>query len=101
MAAELEMEEGCVVIDYPEKPRMMGLDLLMLRRSGAVERLTESGTAGLIDLPRVSGELYHTARAFRVFTMERREVTADRLLPLLELSADAARARLAAPEPLL
>jgi HD superfamily phosphohydrolase len=101
LAAELGMGVGCVLIDYPEKPRMMGLDLLMLRRSGVVERLTESGTAGLMDLPRVSDELYYTARAFRVFTTERREVPADRVLPILELSADAARARLAAPEPLL
>jgi HD superfamily phosphohydrolase len=101
LAGELGLAEGCVLIDYPEKPRMMGLDLLLLRRSGAVQRLTESGTAGLIDLPRVSGELYHTARAFRVFTMERREVAADRVLPILELSAADARARLSAPEPLL
>ncbi len=101
LAAELGLGEGCVLIDYPEKPRMMGLDLLMLRRGGAVERLTESGTAGLMDLPRVSDELYYTARAFRVFTMERREVPADRVLPILALSADAARARLASPEPLL
>lgn len=80
---------------------MMGLDLLMLRRSGAVQRLTETGRAGLIDLPRVSGELYHTARAFRIFTMERREMDADRVLAILALEPDAARARLAAPEPLL
>ena len=90
-----------MLVDYPEKPRMMGLDLLMLRRSGQLMRLTETGTAGLIDLPRVSDELYHTARAFRIFTMERREVPADRVLALLELSADAARGRLASPEPLL
>jgi hypothetical protein len=101
LAAELGLAEGCVLVDYPEKPRMMGLDLLMLRRSGKVMRLTETGTAGLIDLPRVSDELYHTARAFRVFTTERREVAADRVLALLELGADGARARLAAPEPLL
>jgi uncharacterized protein len=101
LAAELGLAEGCVLVDYPEKPRMMGLDLLMLRRSGQVMRLTETGTAGLIDLPRVSDELYHTARAFRVFTTERREVAPDRLLALLELGADGARARLAAPEPLL
>lgn len=101
LAAELGMGEGCVMIDYPEKPRMMGLDLLMLRRSGQVERLTEGGTAGLIDLPRVSDELYHTARAFRVLTMERRELDADRVLSILHLSPEDARARLDAPEPLL
>lgn len=101
LGAELGMGDGCVFIDYPEKPRMMGLDLLMLRRSGGVERLTQGGTAGLIDLPRVSDELYHTARAFRVFTTERREVPADRVLAVLALTAEAARSRLAAPEPLL
>ena len=101
LAAELGLAEGGVLVDYPEKPRMMGLDLLLLRRSGEVMRLTETGTAGLIDLPRVSDELYHTARAFRVFTTERREVPEERVLSLLALSADDARARLAAPEPLL
>lgn len=101
LAAELGLEEGCVMVDYPEKPRMLGLDLLMLRRSGAVQRLTETGRAGLIDLPRVSGELYHTARAFRIFTMERRELDADRVLSILALTPGAARERLSSPEPLL
>ena len=101
LARELGLDGGCVLLDYPEKPGMMGLDLLMLRRSGAVQRLKETGRAGLIDLPRVSGELYHTARAFRVFTMERRELDPDRVLAVLALDADAARGRLAAPEPLL
>jgi HD superfamily phosphohydrolase len=101
LAAELGLSEGCVMADYPEKPRMMGLDLLMLRRSGAVQRLTETGRAGLIDLPRVSGELYHTARAFRIFTMERRQIDPDRVLSILALAPDAARERLSSPEPLL
>lgn len=101
LAAELGLQEGCVLVDYPEKPRMMGLDLLMLRRSGAVQRLTETGRAGLIDLPRVSGELYHTARAFRIFTMERRALDADRVLSILALAPGAARERLSSPEPLL
>jgi hypothetical protein len=90
-----------VLVDYPEKPRMLGLDLLLLRRSGAVQRLTESGRAGLIGLPQVSHDLYLSARAFRVFTMERREIPPDRLMPLLSMDADAARARLSRPEPLL
>lgn len=101
LAGELGLEEGCVMMDYPEKPRMLGLDLLMLRRSGAVQRLTETGRAGLIDLPRVSGELYHTARAFRIFTMERREMDADRVLSILAMTPDAAHERLSSPEPLL
>ena len=101
LADELGLPCGGAFVDYPEKPRMLGLDLLMLRRSGAVQRLTETGRAGLIDLPRVSGELYHTARAFRIFTMERREMDADRVLSILALTPQAARERLAQPEPLL
>ena len=101
LAGELGLDEGCVLVDYPEKPRMLGLDLLLLRRSGAVQRLTESGRAGLIGLPQVSHDLYLSARAFRVFTMERREIAPDCLMPLLSMDAEAARARLAQPEPLL
>ena len=99
LAAELELPEGGVMVDHPAKPRMMGLDILLLRRSGVVQRLTESGRAGLIDLPRVSVELYHTARAFRVFTVERRELAAEGVLEVLALRADEARARLRAQEP--
>ena len=80
---------------------MLGLELLLLRRDGAVQRLTDRGRAGLIDLPRVADELYYTARALRVFTGERRTVSAQAMLSLLELSAPALRARLAGPTPLL
>jgi hypothetical protein len=49
----------------------------------------------------VSGELYHTARAFRIFTMERRQIDPDRVLAILEMEPHAARQRLASPQPLL
>ncbi len=99
LAEALELEEGGVLVDYPAKPRMMGLDLLLLRRGGAVQRLTESGRAGLIDLPRVSEELYHSARAFRVFTTSRRELAPERMLELLALAEPEARARLCVKPP--
>jgi hypothetical protein len=38
------------------------------------------GLEGLLDLPRVSQELYSSARVLRVFTFERREVSADHVL---------------------
>lgn len=101
LASELGLGAGGVFLDYPEKPRMMGLGLLLRRRDGTVQRLTEGGRAGLIDLPRVADELYRSARVFRVFTTERRSLDAERVLPLLALPADALRERLAAPEPLL
>ena len=100
LAGALGLPPGGVIVDYPEKPRMMGLDLLVLRRDGSVQRLREGGRAGLIDLPRVSDELYYTARVFRVFTEERRSLPAERLLPLLSLSPESLRQRLADPAPL-
>jgi HD superfamily phosphohydrolase len=101
LARELDLPAGCVMADYPEKPRMMGLDLLLLRRDGSVQRLDGQGRAGLIDLPRVSDELYYTARVFRLFTAERRAVPAAALLDVLSLPAEDARARLLHPAPLL
>ncbi len=98
LAGVLGVDAHDVLVDYPAKPRMMGLDLLLLRRSGAVQRLTETGRAGLIDLPLVADRLYHTARAFRVFATPRRELAPEPVLELLSLSAADARARLGVAE---
>lgn len=101
LAAELGLAPGGVFLDYPEKPRMMGLDVLLLGRGGTVQRLREGGRAGLIDLPRVADELYYSARALRVFTLERRELPAERLLELLRQDAERLKRRLAEVETLL
>jgi uncharacterized protein len=82
LAMDLDLPAGDVFLDYPEKPRMMGLGLLLLQRDGETRRLPEAGYAGLIDLPRIADQLYHSARVFRVFTMERRQIP---VAPLLEL----------------
>ncbi|MEX2583153.1 MAG: HD domain-containing protein [Gemmatimonadota bacterium] len=83
IAGDLDLPDGSVFLDYPEKPRMMGLDLLLLQRDGRTVRLPESGHAGLIDLPRVADELYHSARMFRVFSTERRTLDQQSMLTLL------------------
>jgi uncharacterized protein len=101
LARELGLEDGGAFVDYPEKPRMLGLDLLLMRRDGSVHRLTDEGRAGLIGLPQLSDELYYTARAFRVFTVDRRPVDERRMLALLSLTADELRARLDGGSPLL
>jgi hypothetical protein len=80
LAAELGLEPGEVVIDFPAKPAMFQLDVLVERRDGLVQRLDMEGLEGLLDLPRVAHELYSTARVLRVFTFERREVSADTVL---------------------
>jgi HD superfamily phosphohydrolase len=80
LATELALQPGEVVIDFPAKPQMFQLDLLVERRGGLVQRLDMEGLEGLLDLPRVAQELYSTARVLRVFTFERREVSADAVL---------------------
>ena len=101
LAGELALPAGGVFLDYPVKPRMMGLDLLLKQRDGATQRLTESGQAGLIDLPRVSDELYHTARVLRIFTVERREIAVAPVLELLGLEPAQLASRIARPGSLL
>jgi uncharacterized protein len=88
LAAELDTAPGAVYLDFPEKPAMFGLDLLLLRRSGDVIRLGPEGRAGLIGLPRVADELYKTARVLRLFTAGvRRHVTSAALAGLASLGA--------------
>lgn len=88
LASELGLEPGEVVIDFPAKPRMFQLDVLVARRTGVVQRLDMEGLEGLLDLPRVSQELYSTARALRVFTFERRELSAEAVLERITRPAE-------------
>ena len=77
LAAQLGLEPGEVVIDFPVKRAMFGLDALILRRNGAVERLGPGGLPGILDLPRVAEELYRAARVLRVFAFERRDLPVE------------------------
>jgi ribosome-interacting GTPase 1 len=57
-----------VLLDYPAKTEMLGLNLPVLRRTGTVEMLTRDSAQGTINLARLSDELYRSARWLRVFT---------------------------------
>jgi uncharacterized protein len=80
LASDLGLEPGEVVIDFPVKPAMFQLDLLIEQRGGEIKRLDMDGVEGMLDLPKVARELYATARVLRVFTFERREVAAEQVL---------------------
>ena len=71
LAADFGMQPGEVLLDFPAKTEMLGLDIPVLRRSGAIERLTGEGWPGTINLPTLSAELYRSARWLRVFTAKR------------------------------
>jgi hypothetical protein len=90
LAAELGLESGEVIIDFPVKRAMFQLDVLVERRGGGVDRLGPEGLPGVVDLPRVAMGLYSAARVLRVFTMERREIAAERVLDKITRPAELA-----------
>ena len=83
LAKSLGLGPGELLLDFPVKTEMLGLNLPVLHRDGTVERLTRQTSGGAINLPKLSEELYQSARWLRVFVA--RPVTLDRkaLLDLL------------------
>jgi HD superfamily phosphohydrolase len=75
LAAELGLEKGEVLLDFPMKTQMLGLDIPVMRRSGDVEWLTGQGWPGTINLPTLSDQLYLSARWLRVFVVRRMEIS--------------------------
>ena len=83
LAVELGLAPGEVLLDFPTKTQMLGLDLPVVRRSGEVRRLTMAGLEGAINLPVLSDQLYQSARWLRVFAVRRIEVPRKELLDRL------------------
>jgi HD superfamily phosphohydrolase len=84
LASEFGLRQGELLLDYPAKTQMLGLDIPVLRRSGKVERLTGEGWIGTINLPSLSEELYKSARWLRVFTAKRTKLEPRKILDALE-----------------
>jgi uncharacterized protein len=101
LARELGMAPGELLLDFPAKPQMLGLDIPVVRRGGHVERLTAEGIAGSVSLPTLSEELYRSARRLRVFVAVSRDVPLDAILRVVTRDADDVAARLRAGRGLL
>ena len=86
LARDFGLGDGELLLDFPQKTQMLGLDIPVLRRTGEVERLTGEGWSGTINLPSLSEELYESARWLRVFTARRTDLDTDRLRAALERS---------------
>ena len=84
LAKDFGLAPGELLLDYPTKTQMLGLDIPVLRRNGKVERLTGEGWIGTINLPSLSEDLYRSARWLRVFTARRATVDPRRILDALE-----------------
>ena len=92
IAKRAGLAPGEVLLDYPTKTQMLGLDIPVLRRSGAIERLTPENLIGSINLPSLSDELYQSARWLRVFVARRTTLPAADVLGLLSRPASDVRA---------
>ncbi|HMC53700.1 MAG TPA: HD domain-containing protein [Gemmatimonadaceae bacterium] len=83
LARSLGLAEGELLIDYPAKTEMLGLDLPVLRRDGRIDRLTQQTSGGTINLPSLSQELYRSARWLRVFSARSVRIPRERILSIL------------------
>ena len=95
LARELRLQPGEVLLDYPMKTQMLGLDIPVRRRDGSVRRLTAAGWEGAVNLPKLSEELYGSARWLRVFTVTRVPIARDAVIRLASLPADEVTAMMA------
>ncbi len=95
LARELGLAPGELLLDYPTKTQMLGLDIPVLRRDGSVRRLTAAGWEGTINIPNLSEELYRSARWLRVFARRRVALGREQALRLATMSAADARSALA------
>lgn len=77
---------GDVLVDFPAKTEMLGLDILVIRRNGDIQRLTAAGWREAINLPRLADELYRSTRWLRVYTRERAVLAPHDVLKALSLS---------------
>ncbi|MBX3173232.1 MAG: HD domain-containing protein [Gemmatimonadaceae bacterium] len=83
LARTAGLAPGELLLDFPRKERMLGLDLPLLARDGSVRHLTDQGIVGTINLPILGEELYQSARWLRVFTARRIELSRDVVLGAL------------------
>jgi uncharacterized protein len=83
LAARLGLGPGAVLVDFPHKAAMLGVDLAIVSRDGAVARLGRGGWPGRIDLPRLADDLAESARRLRVFAARPATVRAADLFDVL------------------
>jgi hypothetical protein len=94
LAAELDLEPGELLIDFPAKPEMVAVDLPVKTRAGATE-------PAQLALEPVTDALHRNARRLRIFCAERRALDAKTVLQLAEHTAAEVRDELASGVALL
>jgi HD superfamily phosphohydrolase len=88
VAPAVGLGAGDLLIDFPARAAMLGVNLPLRTRAGLVERLTDAGRAGHLGLPRVADELYRSARRLRIFVATPPSRPLEPVLDLLTWPAD-------------
>ena len=101
LARAVGLEPGELYLDFPAKPDMLALDLLLVERDGTVTPLVGAEAARHLGLPRVAAELYRSARRLRVFVLGAASVPAQAIVELVTLPREEVAARVAGESPLL
>jgi hypothetical protein len=101
LAREVGLNPGELLLDYPTKTQMLGLDIPVRRRDGQVRQLTAAGWEGAINVPKLSEEFYRSARWLRVFTCRRMTLDRQRVMALVTKPADEVRRLVAGGHSLL
>jgi HD superfamily phosphohydrolase len=83
LAEEHGLNPGELLLDYPAKTQMLGLDLPVALRDGDVRRLTATGWQGSMNLPKLAEEFYRSARWLRVYTCKRVSINTKRIREML------------------
>lgn len=88
IAIQVGLAPGELLLDFPARSSMLGVNLPLRTREGTIERLTDAGRAGHLGLPRVADELYRSARRLRIFVASAPSRPLEGVLDLLTWPAD-------------
>ncbi len=83
LAREAGLEPGELLLDFPARSDLLGVNLPLRLRDGTVERLTGEGRAGHVGLPQIASELYQSARRLRVFVARPIKMSTEKVLKLI------------------
>jgi HD superfamily phosphohydrolase len=100
VAKAVGLAAGDLLIDFPARAAMLGVNLPLRTRAGSVERLTDAGRAGQLGLPRVADELFRSARRLRIFVARPSSRALEPVLELLTWPADEVKQHLDQGTPL-
>ena len=101
LAVQVGLKPGDLLLDFPSRHSMLGVDLPLRLRDGSIERLTDEGMAGHLGLPRIAQELYRSARRLRVFVARPVERGLEGVAQLVEMTSEEVAKKLSAGSLLL